>query len=108
MAVVIAAGLGAFLLDTGHQTKAIGADVVLDGLRRLDMESLQSVVIRWRRFGQDNLSDAVLGLQHNDLEGAQGLLGVDQRNTGKGPAEELAVLCRAVLVVRVHVRDAED
>jgi hypothetical protein len=108
MAVVIAAGLGAFLFDAGHQIKAIGADVVLDGLRRLDMKSLQSVVVRWRRFGQDNLSDAVLGLQHNGPEGTQGLLGCDQRNTGQSPAEELAVLYRAVLVVKVHVRDAED
>lgn len=82
MTVVIAVGLGLLLLDAGHQIKTIGVDVVLDCLRGLDMESLQSFVVRWRRFGQDNLPGTVLDLQHNGSEGTQGLLGGDQRKTG--------------------------
>jgi hypothetical protein len=52
VAVVTAADmLGVALLDTGHESKAIGANVVLDRLSGLAKQSLKSVEEGRRRLG---------------------------------------------------------
>ena len=48
-----------------------------------------------RRLGEHSVSDAVLGLQDDGLEGPQWFLGNNQRNPRMGSVVELAVFCSA-------------